>query len=51
MQHTQRQLDELERKAPGLESPDLFRKELQDVAEMLNFFARLYGYLEQLNGH
>ncbi|MCP4398155.1 MAG: hypothetical protein GY801_12765 [bacterium] len=49
MQHTQRQLAELERKAPGLESPDQFRKELQDVAEMLNAFARLYDYLDQLN--
>lgn len=50
VQHARRQLDELGRKAPGLESPEQFRKELQNVTDLLNSFARLYDYLDQLNG-
>lgn len=48
VQHTQRQLEDLEWKATGFESPDNLREQLQDVTGQINRFAELYAYLEQL---
>jgi len=44
----QRQLEDLERKAAGFESPDTLREQLQSVAGQINDVARLYAHLDQL---